>query len=221
MNTVSRSRSCIAVLALLAFGALSAGAQTLPVLANKAWINQGSCIAATNPSGTVTMFHPGAAGLGFNWCVLAEALPAPPYTVITKLRGHLLGKAASLAVVLQDSISGKLIAYSIGASDTGIASIAGWKMLSPTLYQTPNSPYFTYSNAQAIGGLLPQWLRMKVSSTGTRTFAISDDREVWLTIFAVADTDFMTPTHYGFSLRGTGDSLASIMTIHDDTVTTP
>ncbi len=194
---------------------------TPPILANFTWSNQNACIGVTNPSGTVTMFHPGAAGLGFNWCSLLEPLPAAPYSAYTKLRGHLLGKAASLAFVLQDSVSGKMVIYSIGASDTGIASIAGWKMLSPTVYQTPNSPYFTFSNGQAIGGLLPEYLRIKDNGS-IRTFAITDEhREVWFTISAVLNNDFMVPTHVGFALRGTGDNLASIMTIKHYAVTTP
>ncbi len=191
-----------------------------PVLASLAWTNQNTCIAATNPSGNVTVFHPGAAGLGFNWCVLDQALPAPPWTAITRYDGFVLGKAATLGFILRDSVSGKLIVYSIGASDTGIASMAGWKMLSPTVYQTPNSPYFTYSNAMSTGGLLPTYLRIKDNGT-LRTFAISHDKEVWFTIHVVANNDFMVPTHVGYGLRGTGDGLASIMTVKHEAITTP
>lgn len=209
------------VLTILCMSILPMNAQdTPPTLANFTFYNQGSCIGAQNPSGTMTMFHPGAAGLGFNWCVLAKPLPSAPWTVITGLRGHLLGKAASLGFTLYDSVSGKLIVYSIGVSDNGTASIAGWKMNSFTAYQTPSAPYFTYSTPMAIGGLLPKYLRVK--DTGLyRTFAISADKEVWFTINIVFNNDFMTPTHYGYSLRGTGDGLASIMTVYHDSVTTP
>jgi hypothetical protein len=188
-------------------------ADTPPVLTNFSWVNKGNCIGAQNPSGTMTMFHPGAAGLGFNWCSLLEPLPPAPYRVIAKLRGHILGKAASLALTLQDSISGKQIVYSIGASDTGVASLAGWKMLSPTVYQTPNSPYFTFSNGQVIGGLLANYIMVRDDLTYRKVY-ISDDKEVWFLISQVYNTDFTTPTHVGLALRGTGDGLASLMTVH-------
>ena len=211
-----------ASLILLCMSAVPMHAQdTPPTLSNFTFLNQGSCVAAQNPSGTLTMFHPGAAGVGFNWCVLANPLPASTqWTVITGLRGHLLGKAASLGFTLYDQISGKLIVYSIGVSDNGTASLAGWKMNSFTVYQTPSAPYFTFNNTMAIGGLLPKYLRIKDNGT-YRTFAISADKEVWLTIHVAFNNDFMVPTHYGYSLRGTGDSLASIMTVYHESVTTP
>lgn len=190
-----------------------------PVISTYYWANQGSCIVNTNLSGTVTFFHPGAAGLGFNWCVLAKPLPAPPYTVIYGYHGHLFGKAASLGVHLYDVYTGKFIVYSVpGASDSGAAAIASWKMNNFTTYS--GTSYFNYNNAIVTGGVLPQYVRLKDNGT-TRTIAVSHDKEVWLTISAVPSTDFITPNFVGLTLRGTGDGMASMMTVYHEAITTP
>ena len=191
---------------------------TPPDLANFYWVNQGACVANTNPDGSVTLFHPGAAGLGWNTCMIVTPLPAPPYTVISGFTGHILGKAASLAEVLLESSNGKYIMYSTGSSDTGVAALAAWRMNSPTLYQAP--PVFSYSTAMATGGLLPQYYRTKRSG-GFRTRAISNGRGVWLTISVTSDTDHVTGDYIGFASRGTGDNLASLMTIFHHSITTP
>jgi len=209
--------------ALLILSLVSASAQnTPPVLTNFTWQNQGSCIGAQNPSGTLTMFHPGAPGLLFNWCVLTAPLPvSASYTIITGLQGHILGKAASLGFVLYDSATGKMVVHSLGQSDSGAAGLAAWKMTNFTTYAGP-SPGGTYYNfvLPMAAGNPPKYFRMKSNGT-VRTFAISHDKEVWFTIAIVAANDFITPTHFGYTLRGTGDSMASIMTVIHESVTTP
>ena len=197
---------------------------TPPVLANFYWGNQGACTVATNPDGSVTMFHPGAAGLGFNWCMIVQPLPAPPYTVIVRTQGHILGKAASLGLVLFDMTNGKFIAYSTpGASDSGAAAVAAWRMNNFTTY--PGSPagiVYNYTNAMATGGLQAgNYTRLKDNGT-TRTVAISATKGgPWLTISATANTDHMAGQWFGYTLRGTGDNMASMMTVYHEEITTP
>jgi hypothetical protein len=190
---------------------------TPPPITSFGWANQGTCVAATNPSGTITMFHPGAAGLGFNWCVMAEALPAAPYTIITRISGHIFDKAQSLGITLFDATTSKFIVYSLGSSDTGVASLAGWKMNSYTSYA---GAYFTYNNSMVTGGLIPKYLRIKDNGT-FRTLAVSQDKEVWFTVHIVSNSDFILPTHFGYTLRGTGNGASSLMTIYHETITTP
>lgn len=208
------------IAALLSALATCTLAQTPPTVASFAWINQGACSANNQPSGKMVMFHPGAPGVGFNWCTLQQALPAAPYTVVIGLTGHVMSKAASLGVVLRDDVSGKLIVYSAGQSDTGVASLAGWKMLSPTVYQTPSSPYYTYSTPMVTGGLLPKYVRIRDNGTH-RTVAVSQDGETYLTIHIALNTDFILPTHWGLALRGTGDNVASMMIVQHVAITTP
>jgi hypothetical protein len=187
-------------------------------LTDFSWVNQGTHSANQNASGSLTMFHPGAAGVGFNWGLVVKAIPTAPYSIITALTGHLMNNAQSLGFVLHDSASGKLIVYSIGMSDTGNTSIASWKMNSPTSYA---GAYFTYNKPLVTGGLLPKFLRIRDLGNGVRTFAISQDNEVWLTVDAQLTTDFLTATHFGYGLRGTGSGAASIMTVAHEEITNP
>lgn len=192
---------------------------TPPVVTSFYWANQGGCIVATNPSGTLTMFHPGAPGLTFNWCFLGKPLPPPPYTVVMGVRGHLMDKAQSIGLVLYDVYTNKFVVHSIpGSSDAGTVGMAAWRMNSFTAYA--GSFQFSFTNAIATGGLLPTYVRFKDNGT-TRTVAISHDKEVWLTISAVPSGDFMTPNFAGYALRGTGNNLASMFTIYHESITTP
>lgn len=198
--------------------------ETPPVMTSFFWGNQGSCSVNTNPSGTMTVFHPGAVGLGFNWCVLVKPLPAPPYTIITRTQGHIIGKAASLGVVLYDMTTQKFIVYSLpGSSDSGAAALAAWRMNTFTSYVgSPAGIVFSYTNAMGTGGLQAgTFTRIKDNGT-TRTVAIAADKGgPWLTISATANTDHMTGNWYGYALRGTGDSMASLMTVYHEEITTP
>lgn len=195
---------------------------TPPVLTDFYWGNQGSCVANTNADGTITLFHPGAAGLTFNWCVLVKPLPvSSTYTVIMGYRGHLFGKASSLATVLFDTATGKFVVNSIpGSSDSGAAAIASWKMNNYTTYA--GSAYFNYNNAITTGGVLPQYVRLKSDGT-TRTVAVSHSKDgPWLTINAVPAADFVNLNpggFFGYALRGTGDGMASMMVIYHESVT--
>lgn len=190
---------------------------TPPVLTDFYWGNQGTCSAATNPSGTITLFHPGAAGVGFNWCMLAKPLPAAPYTVVMGIRGHIFDRAQSLAVHLFDVITGKFMAYSMpGLSDAGTAAAAAWKMTNYTTYTAP--PVFSYANSMVPS--TAEYIRIRDNGT-TRTIATSRDKEVWLTISAVPSTDWITPNFFGYALRGTGNGVASMLTIYHEAVTTP
>lgn len=192
---------------------------TPPLITNMFWANQGSCVANTNPDGSITLFHPGAAGVAFNWCVLAEVLPAPPYSIIMGVKGHIFERAASLGIHLYDVYTGKFIVYSSpGASDSGAASMAAWKMNNFTTYA--GSAYYTFNNAVTIGGILPTYFRLRDNGT-TRTFAVSHDKVVWLTISAVPSNDFITPNFYGYTLRGSGNGVASMMTIYHENITNP
>lgn len=197
---------------------------TPPVLTDFYWGNQGTCSANTNPNGTITVFHPGATGLGFNWCVMVKPLPAPPYTIITRTQGHVFGKAASLGLTLYDIYTGKFIAYSMpGSSDSGAAAIAAWRMNSFTGYVgSPAGIVFNYNNSLTTGGLLAgNYIRLKDNGT-TRTVAIAADKSgPWFTISATSNTDHMTPNWFGYTLRGTGDNMASLMTIYHEQITTP
>ena len=194
---------------------------TPPNMFNFGFANQGACSVAQNPGGSMTLFHPGASGLGFNWCVLADLTQplTPPYTIIVKTSGHVIGKAASLGLVLYDVYTGKFIVYSMpGSSDAGYAGMAAWKMNSFTSY---SGAYFAYTNGIVMGSL-PKFIRIKNNGT-TRTIAISNDnnQEVWLTIHATAATDFISPNLFGYALRGTGDGVASIMTVEHQAITNP
>ena len=192
---------------------------TPPLLSNMYWANQGSCIANTNPDGSITVFHPGAAGVAFNWCVLAQVLPTPPYSIIMGIRGHIFERAASLGIHLYDVYTGKFIVYSSpGASDSGAVSMAAWKMNNFNTYA--GSFYYTYNNPLVTGGILPTYYRIRDNGT-TRTFAVSHDKTVWLTISAVPSNDFITPNFYGYTLRGSGNGVASMMTIYHENITNP
>jgi len=165
----------------------------------------------------------GAAGLAFNWCMIVKPLPAPPFTIITGLRGHIYGKAASLGLILYDVTTNKFIVYSMpGASDSGAAAIAAWRMNSFTSYLgSPAGIVFNYTNAMTTGGLQAyNYVRLKDNGTA-RTVAVSTDKEVWFTISATASTDHIAPNFFGYALRGTGDNMASIMTIYHESITTP
>lgn len=218
MTTHTPRAARLLLVLILSFG-IAAAQDTPPSLANFGWFNQGSMSVATNPSGTVTLFHPGAAGLGFNWGGIASAIPAAPYTIVAGFDGHIMDKSASLAFALIDVVSGKLIVYSTpGSSDTGVAAIAAWKMTNATTYA--GSFYYSFNSALVTGGILPKYIRIK--DTGAfRTVALSHDKEVWFTISIVASNDFMTPTHFGYTLRGTGNGIASLMTIRHQSITTP
>jgi len=197
------------------------GIDTPPNLANFFWGNQGNCVVNTNPDGTVTMFHPGQAGVAFNWCMIVQPLPAPPYTAISCYDGHIFERAASLSTIWLDVFTGKFVAHSTpGASDSGAVSIAAWKMNNFTTYA--GSAYYTYSNALVTGGILPECTRIRDGGTGTRTYAVSHKKEgPWLTIHAVPSGDFITPNFFGYALRGSGNGVASMMTIYHESVTTP
>lgn len=194
---------------------------TPPVLTDFFWANQGACVANTNPDGSITMFHPGAAGLSFNWCMLVKPLPVGgTYNVIMGYRGHLFGKAASLATVLFDTATGKFVVNSIpGASDSGAVSLSGWKMNNYTTYA--GSLYYNFNNAVSYGGILPQYVRLKSDGT-IRTVAVSHKKDgPWLTINAVPAADFVNLNpggFFGYALRGSGDGLASMLTIFDESV---
>ena len=190
---------------------------TPPSLGDFLWFNQGTHIVNTNPSGSLTLFHPGAAGVAFNWGSIVKPVPATnPYTIVAGVSGHVFDKAASLGICLVDGNTGKMVVFSSGVSDAGNPSIAGWKMNSPTSY---NSAYFTYNaSALAYGGLLARFWRIRETGTN-RIVSISHDREVWLTIAVIPANDFLVPTHFGYCLRGTGNGVASLMTIYHESVT--
>jgi len=190
---------------------------TPPVLSSFTWRNQGSCLANTNPDGSVTMYHPGAAGLGWNWCLLTTPLPAPPYTIISGYGGHIFGKAATLGHVLYDTTTNKFTVYSTGSSDSGAAALAAWRM---TNFTTFNSIVYNFNNTMVTGGLLPKYIRIKDNGT-YRTLAVSEFGNIWLTINVILNTDHMIPNEFAFGLRGTGDNTASLMNLHDLVITTP
>jgi hypothetical protein len=87
---------------------------------------------------------------------------------------------------------------------------------------SPAGIVFNYNNAMATGGLSAgNYVRIKDNGT-TRTVAIAADKTgPWLTISATSNTDHMTPNWFGYTLRGTGDSMASLMTIYHEQITTP
>lgn len=198
--------------------------ETPPTLTDFYWGNPGACVANANPSGTFTMFHPGAAGLGFNWCVLVKPLPAAPYTIVTRTQGHIFGKAASMGLVLYDMNTQKFIVYSMpGASDSGAAAVAAWRMNTFTSYLgSPAGIVFNYTSPMATGGLQAgTFVRLKDNGT-TRTVAIAADKGgPWLTISATANTDHSAGNWFGYALRGTGDNMASMMTMYHEEITTP
>lgn len=190
-----------------------------PVLANFTWRNQGSCVANTNPDGSITMFHPGAPGLLFNWCMLTSPLPPPPYTIISGYGGHVFGKAATLGHHLYDSTTNKFIVYSTGSSDSGAAAMAAWRFTNFTTL-SPGFLIYNYNNAMVPGGLLAKYVRIRDNGTH-RTVAVSEYGNVWLTISITLNTDHMIPNEFGYTLRGTGDNMASLMNIHDLVATIP
>lgn len=193
---------------------------TPPNLANFFWGNQGACTVNTNADGSVTLFHPGAAGVAFNWCMIVQPLPAVPYSAISCYHGHIFERAASLGLIWLDVITAKFVAHSTpGASDSGAVSIAAWKMNNFTTYA--GSAYYTYNNAIVTGGILPECTRFRDNGV-TRTFAVSHNKAgPWLTIQAVASGDFITPNFFGYALRGSGNGVASMMTVYHEEVTTP
>jgi hypothetical protein len=195
-------------------------ADTPPSLPDFFWGNQGSCSAVTTPSGKISLFHPGAPGVGFNWCVLVKPLPTAPYSIIVGLEGVIADKAASLGLILYDATTAKFVVYSSpGSSDAGYNALAAWKMTNYTTY-SGQPPYYDLRNGLLTGGLLPRYFRLKDDGS-YRTFAVSHDKEVWVTIMLVSNTDYLMPNWHGYALRGSGNSRASQMSIFHEAVTNP
>lgn len=197
---------------------------TPPNIANYLMGNPGSCTVNVHPtSGNVILFHPGAPGLGFNWCVLVRPINSGcPYTFTAGFRGHVFDKAASLALVMFDIFTGKFEVVNLpGSSDTGISSISSWKMANFTTYVAP--PIFSFTAPAATGGILPSYIRVKDDCT-TRTVAITHDPTVdpYITTNSVPSAGgYVNPNFIGFGLRGTGNGLSSLMTIYHESLTTP
>jgi len=212
----------IAVMALALNGFAQIPIDTPPSILDYGSANQGSCVMNQTASGKLTISHPGAAGLGFNWCVFVDVnhpIPAPPYSLIFGIEGFVMDKSSSLGFTIFDATTSKFIVYSFpGSSDTGVNSIAAWKFNNFTTYVGP--PYFTLTNSLFLGGLRPKYGRVRDNGS-FRTFAVSQDKETWLTVHIVPTNDFILPTYFGFTLRGTGNGVASIMTINHVQVTTP
>lgn len=171
------------------------------------WANQGSSTVTDNPSGTMTMAHPGASGTTHNWSHLVKTLPVGNYTWTVFLQFHMINTACSGGITLRNDSTGAFVTFGVGVTSTPSNVLFFDKMTNNTTF---SASYFSVAGSTA--GYALRWLKIQDNGTN-RIVSISYDGEAWIQLYSVSRTDFTTPTQYGFSLRGTGNSTAHALTI--------
>lgn len=179
----------------------------VPNVSDWTWNNQGSTTVTTNPSGSVTLYHPGASGTGYNWSHLQKPLPSGNFTWTTLIRSHMISAAAFGGISLRNDSTGAFITVGIGVNASSTTMLYVDKMTNNTTF---SASYVTFSVGTMAYPL--RWFRIRDDGTN-RITSISYDGEVWIQIHSVSRTDFTTPTHYAFSLRGTGNNIPHAITI--------
>lgn len=157
---------------------------TKPVLADFAWINQGT--ATVTDYGALSLYAPAVSGDQIR--ILKKPAPSTPYTIIVCFLPTLLDtNYMHLGLVWRQSSDGKLVTFQY--SQSGFMNVN--KFNNPTSY---NNAYYV-SPAIPLRG--PVWFRAQ--DTGTvRICSVSGDGVNWMQLHSVGRTDFLTADEIGF-----------------------
>lgn len=189
---------------------------TPPILANLAWVNQGT---ATSDDSRGPVILTAAAAAADSCKILKAALPGSTYTIEL---GFFVDAAPAdvweAGIVLRESASGKLVTWCVAyvASENGfVADLLKWN--SPTSF---NATY-SASGAAVIRafnlnpGRRVRYLRIVTDSTNRRVYT-SSDGILWLELTGLATTrtDFITPDEAGFFVNTTNSVAISATVFH-------
>jgi hypothetical protein len=165
------------------------------------WYNQqGSSFATSH--GPLVLTIPNS---GNGVTILFKAVPTAPYTVTAGLK--YMG-ASTYGVVLRDSGTNKFVWFRITPSGST------WAILIDK-WDNATSLNSGSLGAQEITQCFTDVFYLRMSDDGTnRHFAFSTDGFHFLTVFSVANTDFITPDGVGFGVYETDTTFGSAGTVN-------
>lgn len=153
------------------------------------WVNQDTAAITVNSAGTVILYAPPVSGDQLRCRV--KAYPAAPFSVVMGFMPVIVeANFFNCGLVIRDSAGGACASFGIGAANTG-SSINGVKWNSVSSY---NANYYSLQISPYLG---MQFLKYTDDNTN-RIISWSADGEVFVDIFSVGRTDFLTPNQIGF-----------------------
>ncbi|OQB32254.1 MAG: hypothetical protein BWY07_02013 [Candidatus Hydrogenedentes bacterium ADurb.Bin170] len=173
--------------------------------ADFAWVNQGGATVTTNSKGAVVIYAPPNSGDQLRCRV--KAYPAAPFSIVMGFMPILVqANFFNCGLIIRDSAGGACASFGLGASN-GAFSVGGIKWNSVSSY---NSNYYSIGLSPHFG---MQFLKYTDDNTN-RVISYSADGEVFVDIFSVGRTDFLTPNQIGFMCDTNNTTYGSTIAVY-------
>lgn len=131
----------------------------------------------------------GAAGSTFSVRGIYQSYPTPPFKVeVLVIPRWVIQNANAAGILLQDSVSGKLVTFGLHFTNNPALEINQWNTVSSWNSSANSTP-----GPDARGDL---WLRIEDNGTN-RLFSYSSDGSNWEQYFSHQRTTFITPDRLG------------------------
>jgi hypothetical protein len=135
------------------------------------------------------LFMEGAAGSTFSVRGIYQSYPTPPFKVeVLVIPRWVIQNANAAGILLQDSVSGKLVTFGLHFTNNPALEINQWNTVSSWNSSANSTP-----GPDARGDL---WLRIEDNGTN-RLFSYSSDGSNWEQYFSHQRTTFITPDRLG------------------------
>lgn len=168
------------------------------------WVNQGGASVTVNSKGTVVLTAPANSGDQLRCRV--KAYPTAPFSVTIGFMPILvLANFFNCGLLIRDSVGGACASFGLGASN-GAFSVGGIKWNSVSSY---NSNYYSIGLSPHFG---MNFLKYTDDNTN-RIISYSADGEVFVNLFSVGRTDFLTPNQIGFMVDTNNTTYAANMAV--------
>lgn len=166
---------------------------TTPVLADFAWVTQGTG-TATEQYGGITLYEPGH-GTAASLRILKKAAPATPYVITAGLVPSLWVANKTychFGLCFRQSSDGKVHTFGILPVNT-----ANYDPPFKSAKWTSDTAYSTEYNSTAFHFTSIIWLRI-ADDGANRICSLSGDGFTWQAVHTIGRTDFLTANEVGF-----------------------
>jgi hypothetical protein len=192
---------------------VAADGATLLTTSDFAWTNQGGA-SVTDLAGTIVLRAPASSGTNFR--IQQRAAPAPTWSLIAAIRGHLQGINGSscnpqVAILCRQSTSGKFISFGFNRSSSAAMRFAVDHWTNATTFG--GSTPFLGGNAIFSSDVV--WFKITDNNTNL-IFSVSDDGVEWIQVLSQSRSALMTlnggvtgPDQIGFGINNGGDAAAN------------